>query len=289
MGSTWKPLPEELSDAGRKLAEELRSIKDSSGLSLSAMAAATHYSKASWERWLNGKRLITTEGVRALAACTDSDPAGLLALLDEATEGTARPARKDVVIAATEEASRPEPAPLGDAGGQPPARTAGAWVRGWRAGLLGAVAGMAVMAAVLWLTSGNGAGAGSQPTAGKVALPPPSCQGIGCVGKDPQSTGCEEGPHAHHSPDRYGHHLSALQPPLPGCLERHHQRRPAGHRDHHQQRGDQQTALIHWGYDNYSMMVGADSSGTTLKVCGHQPDGNGCTGAVTDLARYSGP
>ncbi|QMU78070.1 hypothetical protein GXW83_22600 [Streptacidiphilus sp. PB12-B1b] len=49
MGSTWKPLPDELSGSARRLTEELRAVKDRSGLSLSDMAAATHYSKASWE------------------------------------------------------------------------------------------------------------------------------------------------------------------------------------------------------------------------------------------------
>ena len=79
--STWAPLPAGLNPAARRLVGELRALKDQHGLSLAQLSAATHYSRASWERWLNGKRLITIEALTAVATRFGADQVLLTNLL----------------------------------------------------------------------------------------------------------------------------------------------------------------------------------------------------------------
>ncbi|HTJ69565.1 MAG TPA: tetratricopeptide repeat protein [Actinospica sp.] len=85
MGSVWAPLPAGLNPAARRLVGELRAIKDEHNLSLAQLSASTHYSRASWERWLNGKRLITPDALAAVATRFGADVAMLAALLREAS------------------------------------------------------------------------------------------------------------------------------------------------------------------------------------------------------------
>lgn len=90
MGPVWRPLPEDLPLPARLLTERLRTLKDAHGLSLADLAAATHYSRASWERWLNGKRLISRPALLGFAAATGVAQAPLLELLDQAALAPAR-------------------------------------------------------------------------------------------------------------------------------------------------------------------------------------------------------
>jgi tetratricopeptide (TPR) repeat protein/transcriptional regulator with XRE-family HTH domain len=89
VGSSWSPLPTGLNPAARRLIGELRTLKDEHGLSLAQLSTATHYSRASWERWLNGKRLITSEALAAVATRFGADPVLLATLLREASLGHA--------------------------------------------------------------------------------------------------------------------------------------------------------------------------------------------------------
>ncbi|MBD0672956.1 helix-turn-helix domain-containing protein, partial [Streptomyces sp. CBMA156] len=104
MGSAWKQLPEELSEPARRLAQELRAIKDAAGLSLSELAARTHYSRASWERWLNGKRIVTEQALDALVGAVDCDGAALRALWRQAVAGPEAVAGAEAGPAVTAEA-----------------------------------------------------------------------------------------------------------------------------------------------------------------------------------------
>lgn len=79
--TNWCPLPSKLSHSARLLVEELRTRKDSTGLSLARISARTHYSRSSWERWLNGKRPITPQALLAFAEVADFDATHLLSLL----------------------------------------------------------------------------------------------------------------------------------------------------------------------------------------------------------------
>ncbi|MEU6967098.1 helix-turn-helix transcriptional regulator [Kitasatospora aureofaciens] len=51
----------------------MRKLKEHSGLSLVALAGRTAYSKSSWERYLNGKKLPPRQAVRALCALVLAD------------------------------------------------------------------------------------------------------------------------------------------------------------------------------------------------------------------------
>ncbi|MFD8327760.1 peptidoglycan-binding protein [Streptomyces lydicus] len=84
--SRWKGLPESLDQRVRQLVVQLRRLKDHSGLSLVSLAARTSYSKSSWERYLNGKKLPPREAVVALARVCDADPTRLLALHEVAAQ-----------------------------------------------------------------------------------------------------------------------------------------------------------------------------------------------------------
>ncbi|MFE1288374.1 helix-turn-helix domain-containing protein [Streptomyces sp. NPDC058751] len=71
------PLP---SPEVRRLVERLKEAKEATGLSFAALAAATAYSKSSWERYLNGKVCPPRDAVETLARLSGADPARLLAL-----------------------------------------------------------------------------------------------------------------------------------------------------------------------------------------------------------------
>jgi len=87
LGTNWAPLPTGLNPAARRLVGELRTLKDAHGLSLAQLSISTHYSRASWERWLNGKRLITPEALTAVATRFGADLVKLTTLLRQAELG----------------------------------------------------------------------------------------------------------------------------------------------------------------------------------------------------------
>ncbi|MFJ5546497.1 helix-turn-helix domain-containing protein [Streptomyces sp. NPDC093225] len=60
----------------------MRRIKRVSRLTYSQLAERAHYSRSSWERFLNGKTTATPAVVREFAKAVGSDPVPLLALLD---------------------------------------------------------------------------------------------------------------------------------------------------------------------------------------------------------------
>ena len=84
MATHWAPLPAGLNPAARHLVGELRALKDAHGISLAQLSTTTHYSRASWERWLNGKRLITGAALTAVATRFGADLVQLTTLLHEA-------------------------------------------------------------------------------------------------------------------------------------------------------------------------------------------------------------
>jgi transcriptional regulator with XRE-family HTH domain len=74
-----------MSDTRTRLVAELRRIKLASGLSFARMEARTPYSRASLERYVNGKLWPTRQAVETIATACDADPAPLLRLWDEAS------------------------------------------------------------------------------------------------------------------------------------------------------------------------------------------------------------
>ncbi|MFD7451398.1 helix-turn-helix domain-containing protein [Kitasatospora sp. NPDC059827] len=342
MASVWKDLPEELSEPARLLAEELRKLKDDAGLSLSDLATRTHYSRASWERWLNGKRVVTEQALEALIRAVDCDPVVLRRLRQRAADPVApgtvtqetvapktedrggEPGDRSADPAPTDAGSTPgsdpsgpaepatEPAepsddptagPAAEAADGPTDETTDEPAVAWWRRPAALVAGAAVLALLLVLAGLHlsrhddqaSAADGPAPSAsatGRTApttaavAGAPDCRALGCAHKDPKTTGC-------------GRDARTLQTQVVGKVVvylRYSQTcqaawaaisegEPKDFAVITDSTGDSETAMIHWGYDNYSPMLNAADPSIGFQVCGTQPAGHDCTGTVTDLAK----
>ncbi|MET9965506.1 helix-turn-helix transcriptional regulator [Streptomyces sp. NPDC006356] len=69
----WQPLPGDLPPEVRHFVEQLRQLKDRTGLSLVALGARTAYSKSSWQRYLNATQPPPRQAVAALCRVADVD------------------------------------------------------------------------------------------------------------------------------------------------------------------------------------------------------------------------
>ncbi|MEV3968615.1 helix-turn-helix transcriptional regulator [Streptomyces sp. NPDC050698] len=138
----WQPLPDVLPREGRHLVEQLRALKDRTGLSLAELARRTAYSKSSWQRYLSGAKQPPSGAVQALCRVAGADQARLLALWDLA----------DRTWPHGSTASAGAAAPVADAS------TAGAAYRRWRAAALVSFGVIVVLlAGLLWvLPAGSG-------------------------------------------------------------------------------------------------------------------------------------
>ncbi|MFF3594237.1 DUF2690 domain-containing protein [Kitasatospora indigofera] len=327
-----------MSESTRLLVRRLREIKDANNWSLAETARRTHFSKASWERWLNGKRLITRQALDSLLKASGANSAELTALYEKALaeessaastepvpgagpgqappgepdpDDAADPAPADWAPADPDDAAGPDgavaadPSPVrspepdpGEGGTAEPGRRSGHRTRRRLRAALAAAVGASVLlvAALLWPSApGQGAaGPGPTPSAGTghpapAALAPP-CQGVGCVAKDPQASGCAVDARTLLTANvgeriiylRYSQRCLAAWAAIK-------QGAPKDTATITTNSGQQQTAEIHWGYDNYSAMVDASGSDTTLQVCGVQPGGRGCTGVYNDPAHQPWP
>ncbi|GLY64739.1 helix-turn-helix domain-containing protein [Amycolatopsis taiwanensis] len=126
------------SAAGQDLVRELRRMKAASGLSFARLGAETTYSRASLERYINGKLFPSRQAVAEIARACGADPADVQRLWDAA-------------VAAESAAGQPT-APLDR-------RTA------WRRRARLVVAALALTALVLGLDTGAAPGKGSVPSA----------------------------------------------------------------------------------------------------------------------------
>ncbi|MFW6725090.1 helix-turn-helix domain-containing protein [Streptomyces sp. MAR4 CNY-716] len=164
------------------LADSLREIRARTGLSLSALAERTPYSKSSWQRYLNGKKEIPRQAVEALCALA-GEPAGrLLALWELADAEWSGRARS------TSPAAPAPPAPA-DAGraGAPHGRRQSRW---WHPSIASmALAAMTVLAYAALSLTGTDTGGPAGPAASEPDTPV-GCQGKACDGKDPDAMFC---------------------------------------------------------------------------------------------------
>ncbi|MDW4904832.1 helix-turn-helix transcriptional regulator [Streptomyces sp. ADMS] len=74
--SAWQPLPDDLPPEVRHFVEQVRLLKDRTGLSLAALGARTAYSKSSWQRYLNATQPPPRQAIAALcrvAGLTSTD------------------------------------------------------------------------------------------------------------------------------------------------------------------------------------------------------------------------
>ncbi|MCZ4606374.1 helix-turn-helix transcriptional regulator [Streptomyces sp. Lzd4kr] len=69
----WQPLPDDLPSEVRHFVEQLRQLKDRTGLSLVALGARTAYSKSSWQRYLNATQPPPRQAVIALCRVAGID------------------------------------------------------------------------------------------------------------------------------------------------------------------------------------------------------------------------
>ncbi|GHG04013.1 helix-turn-helix domain-containing protein [Streptomyces hydrogenans] len=72
----------------------MRRIKEEFGLSYGRLAEKTHYSRSSWERFLNGKQWPSRAAIQQLADVVGQDPTPLIALWEHA-EKLARRSRRE--------------------------------------------------------------------------------------------------------------------------------------------------------------------------------------------------
>jgi hypothetical protein len=102
----------------------MRRIKDASALSYNGLASKTHYSRSSWERFLNGKQIPTRVAVEQFAAAAGEDPARLLTLLEAAVKRDCQLNREALSARAAtvmEESAAQPPSPTGDTASEAPA------------------------------------------------------------------------------------------------------------------------------------------------------------------------
>lgn len=172
MVSRWRPLPDTLDPAGQLLAQELRVLKERTGLSLDGLARKTPYSKSAWHRYLNGEKLPPRAAVEALGRVAGANQLRLLGLYEDAHRARTAPAPAGNAPATTE--FGPPAPPTGPA----------------RRKLRGAGALMALTAVLA--TVGAATSIASIPAHAVRAewTAPDTCHGHRCQGSYPRRFGC---------------------------------------------------------------------------------------------------
>ncbi|MEU9100352.1 helix-turn-helix domain-containing protein [Streptomyces sp. NPDC048361] len=214
----WQPLPESTRPELRLLIEELRHLKQSSGLSLAGLAARTTYSKSAWHRYLHGDNLPPRDAVDAFGALGGAEhharllelwdlavrpprprietpgnpgnpagPAGTAGPADLAgTVGPARPVRPAGPVTrpapatpVTTLAAPPSPEP-------PPASPA----RRTHLRTFTIAAALALIGSAAWAAVPHASHATSHATPTPAAPAASACGGAGCQGADPARSAC---------------------------------------------------------------------------------------------------
>ncbi|MFD3519853.1 DUF2690 domain-containing protein [Streptomyces sp. NPDC058653] len=200
--TNWKALPDTLEPDVRRLVEELRRSKDAAGISLAALAAATSYSKSSWERYLNGAQLPPADAVRALAVRAGTDPARLLTLwelAESAWRGRGRTAEPDRGRAAAEPAlADEETSGSSEGGSERPDGAPAVRRRNRRAATAAGVLAAVVVCAVVILgvarddasRQDDAAVTGSETPQSPARGAEARCHGSTCDGEDAVEQGC---------------------------------------------------------------------------------------------------
>ncbi|MBZ4320852.1 helix-turn-helix domain-containing protein [Streptomyces huiliensis] len=191
--SEGRPLPAECA----RLAAVLRELKERTGLSLAALGGRTAFSKSSWERYLNGKKLPPREAVEALCALADEPPGRPLALWELAEQRwSGRAASAPGPGPGPEETDGAdevgEVSPVSDTGRRPSRRVPGRYLV-----IGGAALAVAVLVplALLGLLADDDTAGGAVPGPGAAGASyaqsfEPGCRGQECEGADAQAMGC---------------------------------------------------------------------------------------------------
>lgn len=217
-----KPMPGQLHPDVGRLAGELRRLRERSGLSLTALAQQTLYSRSAWDRYLNGKAMPPRQAVIRLGEIAGAEPERLMVMWeyaitawrdqgtdatrtghDPASAGQDTPAAPGIERAGNTARTdhEPEPATMSSAHS---AHLAKARSRRFPAVFTGGrpvaviLAGLLLfggMGALVTTSQGAFAPAGTASTSHQATDSPnaelqTNCYGDTCTGKDPRQTGC---------------------------------------------------------------------------------------------------
>ncbi len=171
-----------------RLAAGLRELKERTGLSLAGLAAATPYSKSSWDRYLKGRVLPPRQAVEHLCGLAGEPPGRLVALWE-----LADPTWSGRAATAPPRVPQVEPAEVLPAAAVPAGRaeSAGRRWKWWGGAAATVLVGGAVTAWALWH------GAADQPSSPIMATAAPltpGCRGRDCEGRGPESMICAARP-----------------------------------------------------------------------------------------------
>jgi hypothetical protein len=100
---SWQRLPEDLPPEVRHFVEQLRRLKDRTGLSLVSLGARTAYSKSSWHRYLNAGQPPPRHAVIALCELAGEDTERISVRWELAIQAWPRPATVPARPAGAEE------------------------------------------------------------------------------------------------------------------------------------------------------------------------------------------
>ncbi|UQA93499.1 helix-turn-helix domain-containing protein [Streptomyces halobius] len=174
-----------------RLAEGMRELRGRTGLSLAALAAKTPYSKSSWQRYLNGRKLPPKDAVVALCLLAGEPSGRLVALWELADAAWSGRGRSGTAQGLSGTAQGRLGVPAQDAGKETaavkPDRPAWRLPRRLVPVAAGVCIGAAGVAAALAFWAGDG-GDGRSPAPASAAVT--GCQGQACDGKDPRSMYC---------------------------------------------------------------------------------------------------
>jgi len=175
--------PPAATPACTRLADGLQDLKARTGLSLTALAERTAYSKSSWARYLSGKQLAPRQAVEAVCTMAGEPPGRLVALWELAELEWSGRHR-------TSAARPPDNAQPGSAGTSAGRLANGRSTRPRRWALAAAVCAIA-LATTTWVTASRDTDAKSaaRQTAPS-ALPSAGCRAQKCAGEDPEMMGC---------------------------------------------------------------------------------------------------
>ncbi|WP_167449848.1 helix-turn-helix domain-containing protein [Streptomyces hyaluromycini] len=284
----WQPLTGDPPAEVVRLVRELRRYVDRCEMNTATVAAKTGYSRSSWLRYLNGRRLPPWEAVAELGRLAQADAEHLRVLWESAAHawsredatgglGTPPAPRRPVGSAEARNAPVTGLPPAAD----PPYLS----TRARRAGVLtAAAAACSLLAAVLlawpWSTrtdagrppdgAPSGAPAWPWPLRSAVDQAAAACRLAGCRGLDPYREGCDRDGVAVHRLRAYGHVLTLQYSPacLASWAEVDTPVGTAGLRIA-TTGGDQQAATTGGAY---TAMVGSgpDAARATVVVDGHQ-------------------
>jgi hypothetical protein len=266
----------------------LRAIKDDTGLSLVALARRTHYSKASWQRWLNGERLVTAQAVESLVTAVPCDAGALWAALHAATSGAAARAAGAAAGAGVDAygpdgTAAPPPTPV------PVKRSR------WRlerchfavaavvAGILAFSEGLVIIIHGGW---GSRPAPRPSPSSSVSAAPLAGCRAAGCYGRDPRRLCADDARTiALDVIEKEAIVAMRYSPSCQAAWAKITYAVPGDRATITSSLGQSEQAVVHTGLDDYSTMVDAAGS-ISLRVCGTRAGtADACTRTVPDAAR----